>query len=152
MTRLEHPLAIYIFSNDKDEVNHILNNTNSGGVTINDCMLHAAVDGAPFGGVGGAGHGYYHGEHGVRAFTHLRTVVGLPTWMDKLMSFRYPPYDLRNLRKLGVPAKPPLKRGETLESQRVTGGSFRFWKMIFLSTVAFSVLGLVIRQQFLVAL
>ncbi|KAL6230146.1 hypothetical protein BDW75DRAFT_248930 [Aspergillus navahoensis] len=109
----EHPLAIYIFSNDKEEIDYILNNTQSGGVTINDCFLHAGVDGAPFGGVGEAGQGYYHGIYGVRAFSHLRTVVGLPNWMDKLIGFRYPPYNLANLSKLGLPANPPFKRVST---------------------------------------
>lgn len=114
---MEHPLAIYIFSSDKKEIQHIIDNTHSGGVTINDCMLHASVEGAPFGGVGEAGQGYYHGIYGVNAFSHLRTIVSPPTWMHKLMGFRYPPYDLQNLGKLGLPSKPPFKRDETLHDQ-----------------------------------
>lgn len=49
---MPHPLALYIFSEDKQEINHILNSTQSGGVTINDIAVHADVPSAPFGGVG----------------------------------------------------------------------------------------------------
>lgn len=100
-------------------------------------MIHAGVDNAPFGGVGKAGYSYYHGEYGFRAFSHLRTVVGLPTWMDSLMSFRYPPYNLKNLGKLGIPSRPPFRRGETLEDQQERSNFLSGWvgKAIMVSAV-----------------
>ena len=71
----QHPLAIYAFTNDPAEKARILNETQSGGVTFNDCMLHVAAHDAPFGGVGHSGLGYYHGHYDVLAFSHLRTQV-----------------------------------------------------------------------------
>ncbi|KAF5688646.1 aldehyde dehydrogenase (NAD+) [Fusarium denticulatum] len=70
-----HPLAIYIFNSDRSEINHVLQNTISGGVTINDVLMHYGVPGAPFGGVGDSGQGYYHGKYGFMAFTHQRTIL-----------------------------------------------------------------------------
>lgn len=89
---MEHPLVLYGFTTTKDDKARILNETTSGGVTFNDTILHVAVEDAPFGGVGNAGTGYYHGRYGVLAFSYLRTYVELPTFMDKVMGFRYPPY------------------------------------------------------------
>ena len=56
---LEHPLGLYIFSTSQTEIDYILSHTLSGGVTINDTMIHAGVDNAPFGGVGNSGSGAY---------------------------------------------------------------------------------------------
>lgn len=50
----------------------------SGGVTLNDVMMHAALHDAPFGGVGGSGMGHYHGREGFIEFSHLRTVLKAP--------------------------------------------------------------------------
>ncbi|KAJ6174183.1 hypothetical protein N7485_006995 [Penicillium canescens] len=61
---LEHPLAIYVFTSKSADKERILNETQSGGVTFNDCGLHVAACDAPFGGVGNAGQGYYHGPQG----------------------------------------------------------------------------------------
>ncbi|KAH8731066.1 aldehyde dehydrogenase 3I1 [Phaeosphaeriaceae sp. PMI808] len=122
ISSMPHPLAIYIFSKNQKEIEYILSNTLSGGVTINDCMLHAGAANAPFGGVGDSGSGAYHGRYGFDAFTHKRVVVQFPDWMDKLMGFRYPPYDLKKAGfALGI-GKPGFKRGETLEDQRVGRG------------------------------
>ncbi|KAF5625189.1 aldehyde dehydrogenase (NAD+) [Fusarium tjaetaba] len=81
---LPRPLAIYIFSSDKSEMDRLQDSTISGGVTINDATMHAGVPNAPFGGVGDSGMGFYHGKYGFLAFTHQRTVVELPAWLDKL--------------------------------------------------------------------
>lgn len=94
--RLDHPLCLYPFTTDSAEKAKILATTTSGGVTFNDCAVHAAAPDAPFGGVGNSGSGYYHGPHGVRSFSYLRTYVDLPNWMDVVMGFRYPPYTMKN--------------------------------------------------------
>jgi coniferyl-aldehyde dehydrogenase len=52
----------------------VLARTISGGVTVNDCMLHVIQENLPFGGVGPSGMGAYHGEHGFRRFSHERAV------------------------------------------------------------------------------
>lgn len=117
-SKLEHALGVYVFSNNKAEVDYILSHTSSGGVTINDIMLHAGVPNAPFGGVGNSGSGAYHGRYGFDVFTHRRTVVNIPGWLDYLLGFRYPPYDKKHISKLVV-KQSSFKRGETMEDQVV---------------------------------
>lgn len=68
------PLALYYFGDDLDEQRQVLEHTVSGGVTINDVMMHAALHDAPFGGVGASGMGHYHGREGFLEFSHMRTV------------------------------------------------------------------------------
>jgi len=71
----DRPLALYHFTNDTAEKHAVLNRTLSGGVTINDTMLHVAIEDLPFGGVGASGIGAYHGEAGFRSFSHARSVL-----------------------------------------------------------------------------
>lgn len=124
ISKMPHPLGLYIFSSSRAEIEEILQNTNSGGVTINDCMVHAAVPNAPFGGVGSSGMGAYHDVHGFKAFTHMRTVLALPTWLEGLMAFRYPPYSTKDVKKVAVKNSQGFKRGETMEDQTVGSGSW----------------------------
>ncbi|MBM3103891.1 coniferyl aldehyde dehydrogenase [Pseudomonas sp. V1] len=72
------PLALYYFGNDAEEQRHVLEHTLSGGVTLNDVMMHAALHDAPFGGIGGSGMGHYHGREGFLEFSHMRTVLRAP--------------------------------------------------------------------------
>ena len=90
----EKPLALYYFgTNDK----HILHQTSSGGTCINDVIMHIVNHKVPFGGVGNSGMGSYHGKDSFLAFSHRRSVIKTPTWVD--MPFRYMPYKLFNLIK-----------------------------------------------------
>ncbi|GKZ46649.1 hypothetical protein AbraIFM66951_009787 [Aspergillus brasiliensis] len=108
---VEHPLALYAFTHVESEKTRILNETASGGVTFNDCLLHAAALDAPFGGVGNSGIGSYHGKYGILAFSHLRTYTNaIPTWMEGVMSARYPPYSDAKMPKLAQPVKAPFDR------------------------------------------
>jgi aldehyde dehydrogenase (NAD+) len=85
-----HPLALYVFSTDDHEVDRVLAHTSSGGALVNHTLLHLAVEGLPFGGVGESGMGSYHGCAGFDTFSHLRSVYARPTKPDpKVM---YPPY------------------------------------------------------------
>jgi len=74
----EKPLALYYFGENQSELKFVLANTTSGGVSINDCLMHAAIHDAPFGGVGASGMGHYHGRDGFLAFSHHRTVFVAP--------------------------------------------------------------------------
>lgn len=74
----EKPLALYYFGADQVELEKVLSNTSSGGVSVNDCLIHAAMHDAPFGGVGASGMGHYHGREGFLAFSHQRTVFVAP--------------------------------------------------------------------------
>lgn len=70
-----HPLALYYFDNDAGRIRHVLEHTTSGGVTVNDCMLHVAESRLPFGGVGPSGMGAYHGSAGFKTFSHRKGVL-----------------------------------------------------------------------------
>jgi len=69
------PLALYWFGKNKDVMKQILSETRSGGVTINDTLLHIAVEDLPFGGIGPSGMGAYHGKAGFDAFSHRKSVL-----------------------------------------------------------------------------
>ncbi|MBV6659760.1 coniferyl aldehyde dehydrogenase [Pseudomonas yamanorum] len=71
------PLALYCFSNNSAVTNQVLEQTRSGGVTINGTMLHATQDDLPFGGVGNSGTGAYHGYDGFVRLSHARGVFKL---------------------------------------------------------------------------
>lgn len=98
----EKPLALYIFSNRKNDVKLILDNTSSGGVCINDTLMHIAVETLPFGGVGHSGMGSYHGKTSFDTFVHKKSILekNLNPIGEKLASGRYPPYTDSNLKKL----------------------------------------------------
>lgn len=68
------PLALYLFERDARAIEHVLQATTSGGVTVNDCMLHQPQHTLPFGGVGASGIGAYHGRHGFERFSHRKGV------------------------------------------------------------------------------
>lgn len=120
---MPHALALYIFSNDKAEIDKILDATTSGGVTINDVMIHVAVPGAPFGGVGESGNGAQGGKYTFDAFSHTRTVLTMPGWMEKALSFRYPPFDINKVGMSKLKGGSLVgKRGETMEEQTVGAG------------------------------
>lgn len=86
------PLALYYFGNDANEQRHVLEHTLSGGVTLNDVMMHAALHDAPFGGIGGSGMGHYHGREGFIEFSHLRTVLKAPEHDPRAEWGLLPPY------------------------------------------------------------
>lgn len=69
-----HPLSLYLFSYDKQVAETVLSKTISGGVGINETLLHCVQEELPFGGVGASGMGAYHGEAGFRTFSHARSV------------------------------------------------------------------------------
>lgn len=77
------PLALYLMSNDKVLQQQVIEQTHSGGVAINDTLLHVAADDAPFGGIGESGIGQYHGEEGFRTFSKAKTVLSTPTWLPR---------------------------------------------------------------------
>ncbi|KAJ5638197.1 Aldehyde dehydrogenase NAD(P)-dependent [Penicillium lividum] len=113
------PLSAYVFTQNQAEKDRLLNEIQSGGVTFNDCMLHAGAHGAPFGGTGSSGFGYYHGVHGFLEFSYLRTVVNaFPAWMESLMDARYPPYSRKKTEAFAPTVKPPFDRDGKDISQR----------------------------------
>ncbi|MFZ9519281.1 MAG: aldehyde dehydrogenase family protein [Silvanigrellaceae bacterium] len=86
----DHPLALYVFSADKNLVSRIQCETRSGSFVVNDTVIHLATSELPFGGVGGSGMGAYHGEPGFQAFSYQRSIMKRPFWLD--LPVRYRPY------------------------------------------------------------
>lgn len=86
------PLALYYFGQDPEEQRYVLERTVSGGVTVNDVMMHAAMHDAPFGGVGASGMGHYHGREGFLEFSHQRTVFKAPEHDPRRQWGLLPPY------------------------------------------------------------
>lgn len=86
------PLALYYYGQDEAEQNQVLNYSLSGGVTINDALIHAAMHDAPFGGVGASGMGHYHGFEGFLEFSHMRTVFTAPEHDPRAEWGMLPPY------------------------------------------------------------
>ncbi|KAI8641803.1 Aldehyde/histidinol dehydrogenase [Parasitella parasitica] len=92
INRHEPPLALYLFSKDQKLVDKVLRNTPSGGVCVNDCLMHQAEYGIPFGGVGASGMGNYHGAKSIATFTHERSMLVKKQKMEGAIAVRYPPY------------------------------------------------------------
>ena len=94
VNKREKPLALYYFGKDDQK---ILRHTTSGGACVNDVIMHIVNHKVPFGGVGNSGMGAYHGKDSFLTFSHRRSVIKTPTWVD--MPFRYMPYKLFKLIK-----------------------------------------------------
>ncbi len=75
VNRRPRPLALYIMSFDSKVQQKIIHTTHSGGICINDSILHIAADDAPFGGIGPSGMGHYHGKEGFLTLSHAKTVL-----------------------------------------------------------------------------
>jgi len=86
----EKPLALYLFSEDKQHIKEITSKCSYGGGCINDCVIHLATSEMGFGGVGESGMGSYHGRDGFNAFSHTKSIVDKKNWID--LPMRYQPY------------------------------------------------------------
>ncbi len=84
------PLALYVFSNDKNFVSDVLNTISYGGGCVNDTIIHIASTKLPFGGVGESGMGHYHGKFSFDTFSHKKSIVKKSVVID--LPIRYQPY------------------------------------------------------------
>jgi aldehyde dehydrogenase (NAD+) len=84
------PLALYLFSKNKQVQNRVLQETSSGGVAINETIMQIAPHALPFGGVGSSGMGSYHGKFSFDTFSHRKSIFYKPFWLD--IKLRYAPY------------------------------------------------------------
>lgn len=96
VTARPKPLALYYYGK-KSTGWDIIRHTSSGGACINDSIMHIVNTNMPFGGVGNSGMGRYHDRESFEAFSHRRSVLVTPTWID--LPFRYMPYKLFALVK-----------------------------------------------------
>jgi coniferyl-aldehyde dehydrogenase len=97
------PLAVYPFSHDAATVQKVLDRVMSGGVSVNDAVMHVGQHDLPFGGVGASGMGHYHGREGFETFSKLRPVFYQARWSS--LKFLMPPYGKFADRMLGFLTK-----------------------------------------------
>jgi len=90
LSKKEKPLALYFFSENKQNIKDITKKCSYGGGCINDTIIHLATSEMGFGGVGESGMGSYHGKAGFEAFSHIKSIVDKKTWLD--LPMRYQPY------------------------------------------------------------
>lgn len=95
----EKPLALYLFTFDKDIQNKVMTNISFGGGCINDTIMHLTSESMPFGGVGRSGMGSYHGKKSFETFSHEKSVL-IKGKME--INLKYPPYDDKKLRAIKV--------------------------------------------------
>jgi len=91
INRRPKPLALYLFSHNKQHQQAVLEQTTSGTVGLNEVILQVAVWDLPFGGVGGSGMGAYHGKYSFDTFSNHKSVLKKPFWIDP--NWRYAPYE-----------------------------------------------------------
>lgn len=95
---MEKPLALYLFTENRNMERWVLRNLSFGGGCVNDTVIHLATSHMGFGGVGESGMGAYHGEYGFWTFSHRKSIVKKSTWMD--LPIRYHPYQKKKDRLL----------------------------------------------------
>lgn len=98
LNTLAKPLAMYIFSKDKQNIKRAVTSLRYGGGCVNDVVIHLATSETGFGGVGESGMGSYHGKDGFFAFSHIKSIVDKKTWLD--LPMRYAPYNSKLYEKL----------------------------------------------------
>ncbi|XP_068172776.1 aldehyde dehydrogenase, dimeric NADP-preferring-like isoform X1 [Antennarius striatus] len=104
----EKPLALYIFCSDKKATRRMIEETTSGGVTVNDVMMHYTLNSLPFGGVGQSGMGRYHGKHTFDQLSHHKACLVRSLGMESVNLSRYPPQDRRRARRVRMALRTPL--------------------------------------------
>lgn len=85
-----HPLALYLFSQSRENIRYVTSHCQFGGGCVNDTIIHLATSQMGFGGVGASGMGAYHGKTGFETFSHRKSIVDKKTWLD--LPMRYQPY------------------------------------------------------------
>lgn len=91
----DKPLALYIFSSDKKNIEKVHSSCSFGGGCVNETDIHVITTAMGFGGVGESGMGQYHGKDGFDTFTHYTSIVDKKTWID--LGQRYQPYNKMNV-------------------------------------------------------
>jgi coniferyl-aldehyde dehydrogenase len=97
----DRPLAVYPFTNDRALQNFYISHVMSGGVSVNEALLHVAQHDLPFGGVGASGMGHYHSREGFNTFSKLRPVFYQGPFSAIQMLFQ-PPYAKRGMKILNL--------------------------------------------------
>lgn len=99
------PLAVYYFGNNQQEERQVLERTTSGGVTINDVIMHIMQEDLPFGGVGPAGMGSYHGYDGFKTFSHAKSIFKQAKVNVAKLGGMLPPYNATTEKTIKMQTK-----------------------------------------------
>ncbi|MDA3851655.1 MAG: aldehyde dehydrogenase [Spirochaetaceae bacterium] len=94
------PLALYVFSQDKQEIKKIDRSISFGGGGINCTVLHVASTKLPFGGVGSSGMGHYHGESSFQVFSHTKSMLKQPTLLDLGLAYPHKRISLKMVKRV----------------------------------------------------
>ena len=135
----DHPLALYVFSQNDKVKTKVFSNTQSGAAIANETVIHPGAEGLPFGGVGPSGYGMHTGKYSFDMFTHFRASMDSPSWVDLILKMRYPPYTksknaaVNRLLK-SLPARP---RGPPTPGT----GSGKWWGKWFILALAAAIAG-----------
>jgi len=89
----KNPLAFYLFTSSSEKEKFWLQSVAFGGGCVNNASVHLVNHNLPFGGRGASGMGKYHGKFSFDTFSHQKSVLKTPTWIDP--SVKYPPYEGR---------------------------------------------------------
>ncbi|TFY68338.1 hypothetical protein EVG20_g3598 [Dentipellis fragilis] len=140
----DHPLVVYVFSKSEEFKEKVYNNTSSGTLSSNETLLHALVDGVPFGGIGPSGSGAHTGKFGFDMFTYTRGQMDSPSWLDYLLKGRYAPHTLESTKLMAflvnpkLPARPlPLSNAKALARFKKSSG-WTTWLLIALAVAGVS--------------
>ncbi len=101
----DRPLGLYYFGQDGAEEEKVLTHTTSGGVTVNDVVMHVAQEDLPFGGVGPSGMGAYHGHDGFRTFSHAKSIFTQSKINVAELAGLKPPYGEKMLKAVKAQMK-----------------------------------------------
>jgi aldehyde dehydrogenase (NAD+) len=95
VNELSKPLSCYVFTGNRAIKDKVLKQISFGGGAINEAVMHITNPKLPFGGVGKSGMGSYHGKAGFDCFTHYKSILDKPTWLE--LPIKYAPYSKRKL-------------------------------------------------------
>lgn len=98
VNRLPKPLSCYVFTNNNKQKKKILKEISFGNGAINEAVMQYTNNKLPFGGVGQSGMGNYHGEAGFKEFTHYKSILEKPTWLE--LPFKYYPHTKGKLKMI----------------------------------------------------
>ncbi|KAF1976732.1 aldehyde dehydrogenase [Bimuria novae-zelandiae CBS 107.79] len=130
------PLGLYPFGS-KAEMEKVLSQTRSGGATLNDGFFHATIPTLEFGGVGDSGQGAYRGKASFDVFTHRRSIVTMPTWIEALLNMRYPPFTEKKLKQIVSASE--LKPNFDRQGRTIGWGRWLIWLIGIKSVLAVAV-------------
>jgi aldehyde dehydrogenase (NAD+) len=94
--QMPRPLSCYVFTSNKEIKNRVTREISFGGGCINEAVMHISNSNFGFGGVGDSGIGAYHGEAGFKAFTHYKSILDKPTWLE--LNLKYYPHTANKLK------------------------------------------------------